>query len=82
MLGRAAVAGASAALSIGVIGAALAVALALQRVLPWHYAALLALVPLAVRLPLPTYGAAARALVCVAYAAAAAGAVVALARLR
>ena len=78
ILGRRVVAGASFALSIGVIGAALAVAVTLQRALPWHYAALLALVPLAVRFPVPVRGAAGEALVALLYAAALAGVVVAL----
>jgi hypothetical protein len=72
------VAGASFALSVGVIGAALSVAVALQRGLKWQYAALLALVPLAVLLPGPRGGAASQTLVALAYALAAAGGVCAL----
>jgi hypothetical protein len=82
MLRRPVVAGASFTLSAGVAGAALAVAVALQRGLAWRYAALLALVPLAVRLPLPAAGAAGQTLVALVYALAAAGGVCALIGLR
>jgi hypothetical protein len=81
MLRRSVVAGASLALSVGVTGGALMVAVALQRRLGWQYAALLALVPLAVRLPLPA-SAAGRTLVALVYALAAAGGVCVLIELR
>jgi hypothetical protein len=51
LLGRRLVAGTALTLSIGVIGSLLAASVVLQRGLPWYYGALLALVPLAVRLP-------------------------------
>ncbi len=76
------VAGASLALSVGVTGGALMVAVALQRRLGWEYAALLALVPLAVRLPLPAASAASQTLVALVYALAAAGGVCVLIELR
>jgi hypothetical protein len=82
VLGKAVVAGTSLTLPVGVIGAALAVAVALQRGLKWQYAALLALVPLAVRLPLPPRSAAGQALVALVYALAVAGGVCALVTLR
>jgi hypothetical protein len=82
LLGRAVLAGATLTLSVGVIGAALAVAVALQRGLKWQYAALLALVPLAVRLPLPARSAAGQAMVALIYALAVAGGVCALISLR
>lgn len=73
-LGLRVAAGASFTVASGVIGAALAVAVVLQRGLPWYHAALLALVPLAVRLPVPRDSAALQALVALAYALAVAGA--------
>jgi len=73
VLARRMVAGASFTLSIGVIGAALAAAVALQRGLLWYHAALLALVPLAVRLPVPQGSAAGQASVALVYALAVAG---------
>jgi hypothetical protein len=82
VLERRVVAGASAALSIGAIGATLAVAVVLQRRLPWEYAALLALVPLAVRLPGPQASAAGQGLLALVYALAAAGGVCAIISLR
>jgi hypothetical protein len=82
VLGRHVVAGASLALSIGVIGAALATAVALQRGLAWQHAGLLALVPLAVRLPLPSGSAAGQALVALIYALAAGGGACALGGIR
>lgn len=78
VLSRAMVAGASFTLSIGVIGAALGVAVTLQRGLPWYHAALLALVPLAVRLPVPQRSAAGQAIVALVYALAVGGGVCAL----
>jgi hypothetical protein len=82
LLRRSVAAGASLALSVGVTGGALIVAVALQRRLGWQYAALLALVPLAVRLPLPAASAAGQTLVALVYALAAAGGVCALITLR
>jgi hypothetical protein len=82
ILRRSVLAGASLALSVGVTGGALMVAVALQRRLGWEYAALLALVPLAVRLPLPAASAASQTLVALVYALAAAGGVCALIEMR
>jgi hypothetical protein len=53
ILGKRLYAGASLTLSMGVIGALVAAGAVLLGRLPWYYAAALALVPLAVRLPLP-----------------------------
>jgi hypothetical protein len=78
ILGKRVAAGASFALSIGVIGALLAAAVVLQRGLPWYYGALLALVPLAVRMPVPRRSLAAQAAVALLYALAIGGAVCAL----
>jgi hypothetical protein len=72
------VAGASFTLSVGVIGAALGVSVTLQRGLLWYHAALLALVPLAVRLPVPQRSAAGQAIVALVYALAVGGGVCAL----
>ena len=77
-LPRRMVAGAALTLSVGVIGALLAAAVTLQRGLLWYQAALLALVPLAVRLPAPQRSAAGQALVALFYALAVAGSVCAL----
>jgi len=82
ILPRRMVAGASLTLSVGVIGAALAAAVTLQRGLLWYHAALLALVPLAVRLPVPQRSAAGQAIVALAWALAVAGGVWALVRMR
>lgn len=82
ILGARVTAGASLTLSIGAIGALLALAVGLQRNLPWYYAGLLALVPLAVRLPVPRRGMASQAAAALAYALAAGGGVCALAWLR
>jgi hypothetical protein len=71
---RGIIAGASLTLSIGVIGATLAAMVALQRGLHWYEAALLGLVPLAVRLPVPQRSAVAQAIVALVYALAAGGA--------
>jgi len=68
VLARGIVAGAAFTLSIGVIGAALAASVTLQRGLRWYEAALLALVPLAVRLPVPQGSAIAQAIVSLVYA--------------
>ena len=68
VLARGIVAGASFTLSIGVIGAALASLVTLQRGLRWYEAAMLALVPLAVRLPVPQRSALAQAIVALVYA--------------
>lgn len=68
VLARGIVAGASFTLSVGVIGAALAATVTLQRALRWYEAALLALVPLAVRLPVPQRSALAQAVVALVYA--------------
>ena len=78
VLGRRVAAGASFTLSIGVIGALLAAAVVVQSGLRWHYAALLALVPLAVRMPVPQGSPPAQALVALFYALAVAGGVCAL----
>jgi len=78
VLARGMVAGASFTLSVGVIGAALGVAVTLQRGLLWYHAALLALVPLSVRLPVPQRNAAAQAIVALVYALAAGAGVCAL----
>jgi hypothetical protein len=75
---RGIVAGASFTLSIGVIGAALAATVTLQRGLRWYEAALFALVPLAVRLPVPQRNAVGQALVALAYALAVGGGLCAL----
>ena len=53
MLGKPVTGGVSLSLSIGGIGAVMAAAVILQRWLPWYYAALFALIPLAARLPAP-----------------------------
>ena len=79
---RGMVAGASFTLSVGVIGAALAAAVTLQRGLLWYHAALLALVPLVVRLPVPQRGAAGQAMVALLYALLAGGGVCALVWMR
>lgn len=68
VLARGIVAGASFTLSIGVIGATLAATVTLQRGLRWYEAALLALVPLAVRLPVPQRSAVGQAIVALVYA--------------
>jgi hypothetical protein len=81
MLGRRLVAGTALTLSIGVIGSLLA-AVVLQRGLPWYYGALLALVPLAVRLPVPRESSAGQAVVALFYALATAGGICALVWLR
>ena len=78
ILGKRVAAGAALTLSTGVIGALLAAAVVVQSGLRWHYAVLLALVPLAVRLPLPPHSASAQALVALFYALSAAGGVCAL----
>jgi hypothetical protein len=82
MLGRRMFAGAALTLSIGVIGSVLAAAVVLQRGLPWYYAALLALVPLAVRLPVPQRGAAGQGLAALFYALAVAAGICALVWMR
>jgi hypothetical protein len=82
VLARGIVAGASFTLSIGVIGAALAASVTLQRGLRWYEAALLALVPLAVRLPVPQGSAIAQALVALVYALAVGGGACALVWMR
>ena len=68
VLARGIVAGASFTLSIGVIGATLAATATLQRGLRWYEVAVLALVPLAVRLPVPQRNAIAQAIVALVYA--------------
>ncbi|MFL6574293.1 MAG: hypothetical protein ACJ8G4_21250 [Burkholderiales bacterium] len=68
VLARRIVAGASFTLSIGVIGATLAAMVTLQRGLRWYEAALFALVPLAVRLPVPQRSAIGQATVALVYA--------------
>jgi hypothetical protein len=68
VLARGIVAGASFTISVGVIGAALAATVALQRGLAWYHAAMLALSPLAVRLPGPHKSAIAQAIVALFYA--------------
>jgi hypothetical protein len=78
VLARGIVAGASFTLSTGVIGAALAATVTLQRGLRWYEAALLALVPLAVRLPVPQGSAIAQAIVALVYALAVGGGACAL----
>jgi len=82
VLARRMVAGASFTLSVGVIGALLAAAVTLQRGLHWYHAALLALVPLAVRLPVPQRSAAGQATVALLYALAVGAGVCALAWMR
>ena len=82
VLARGIVAGASFTLSTGVIGATLAAMVALQRGLRWYEAALFALVPLAVRLPVPQRNAVAQAIVALAYALAVGGAACALVWMR
>lgn len=77
-LARGIVAGASFTLSIGVIGAALAATVTLQRGLHWYEAALFALVPLAVRLPVPQRNAVGQAIVALVYALAVGGGACAL----
>ncbi len=80
MLGRGVVAGASFTLSTGVVASLLAAGAVLSGRLPWHAAAALLLVPLAVRLPVPQRApAVAQALVALLYALPAAGAVCAIA---
>ena len=68
VLARGIVAGASFTLSIGVIGSTLAASVTLQRGLRWYEAALFALVPLAVRLPVPQRNSIAQAIVALVYA--------------
>jgi hypothetical protein len=68
VLARGIVAGASFTLSVGVIGAALAASVVLQRGLLWYHAAIVALIPLAVRLPVPHRSAIAQAIVALFYA--------------
>jgi hypothetical protein len=82
LLGRRLVAGASLTLSIGVIGSILAASVVLQRGLPWYYAALLALVPLAVRLPVPQRSTAGQAIAALFYALCVAGGICALVWMR
>jgi len=82
ILVRGMVAGASLTLSVGVIGAALGAAVTLQRGLLWYHAALLALVPLAVRLPVPQGSVVAQAIVALVYALAVGGGVCALVWMR
>jgi hypothetical protein len=82
ILARGMVAGASFTLSVGVIGAALAAAVTLQRGLLWYHAALLALIPLAVRLPVPQRSAVGQAIVALVYALAVGGGVCALVWMR
>jgi hypothetical protein len=82
VLARGIVAGASFTLSAGVIGAALAATVTLQRGLHWYEAALLALVPLAVRLPVPQGSAIAQAIVALVYALAVGGGACALVWMR
>lgn len=82
VLGGRVTAGASLTLSTGAIGALMALAVTLQRNLAWYDAALLAFVPLAVRLPVPRRGMAAQAIAALAYALAAGGGVCALVWLR
>ncbi|HEY1289214.1 MAG TPA: hypothetical protein VGF58_12865 [Burkholderiales bacterium] len=79
---RGIVAGASFTLSVGVIGAALAASVTLQRGLRWYEAALLGLVPLAVRLPVPQGSAIAQAIVALVYALAVGGGACALVWMR
>ena len=74
-------AGVSFALSVGAIGALMAAAVVVQRWLPWYYAALFALIPLAVRLPAPV-APGAQALVALFYALAAAAGICALPAMR
>lgn len=81
-LARGIVAGASFTLSIGVIGAGLAATVTLQRGLHWYEAALLALVPLAVRLPVPQRSAIGQASVALVYALAVGGGACALVWMR
>jgi hypothetical protein len=81
-LARSIVAGASLTLSVGVIGAGLAATVTLQRGLHWYEAALLALVPLAVRLPVPQRNAVAQAIVALVYALAVGGGACALVWMR
>lgn len=77
---RGVVAGAAFTLSTGVIASLLAANAVLSGRLPWHAAAALLLVPIAVRLPVPQRApAAAQALVALLYALAAAGVVGAIA---
>lgn len=82
VLARGIVAGASFTLSIGVIGAGLAATLTLQRGLHWYEAVLLALVPLAVRLPVPQRSAIGQAIVALVYALAVGGGACALVWMR
>jgi hypothetical protein len=63
LLGRTIAAGATLALSAGVAGALLLAGAALSSPLPWYSAALLALAPVAVLLPLPRGGVWVQALV-------------------
>ena len=72
MLGKRLAAGTALTLSTGVIGSVLAVAVALQRSLPWYHAALFAAIPLAVRLPVPPRSPGAQASMALLYALAAA----------
>ena len=82
VLARGIVAGASFTLSTGVIGAALAAMVTLQRGLRWYEAALFALVPLAVRLPVPQRNAVAQAIVALFYTLAVGGGACALVWMR
>jgi hypothetical protein len=82
VLARGIVAGASFTLSIGVIGATLAAMVTLQRGLRWYEAALLGLVPLAVRLPVPQRSAVGQAIVALVYALAVGGGACALVWMR
>jgi hypothetical protein len=81
-LARGIVAGASFTLSIGVIGATLAAMVTLQRGLRWYEAALFALVPLAVRLPVPQRSVIGQATVALVYALAVGGGAFALVWMR
>jgi len=81
-LARGIVAGASFTLSIGVIGATLAAMVTLQRGLRWYEAALFALVPLAVRLPVPQRSAIGQATMALVYALAVGGGACALVWMR
>ncbi|HEV8107701.1 MAG TPA: hypothetical protein VGP97_09260 [Burkholderiales bacterium] len=82
VLARGIVAGASFTLSVGVIGGTLAATVTLQRGLRWYEAALFALVPLAVRLPVPHRSAIAQAIVALVYALAVGGGACALVWMR
>jgi hypothetical protein len=82
VLARGIVAGAAFTLSVGVIGATLAATVTLQRGLRWYEAALFALVPAAVRLPVPHGNAVAQAIVALVYALAVGGGACALVWMR